>query len=517
MSVEAQGLHDVYVVSDLHLGRGKNPESGRYFSLEAFFYDDDLRRFARYLVDEARERGVPFKLIFNGDVFDLLRIDPDDEPHPDATRRERRFGAALTPATAARLVGDVLQGHPLFVEAVAHVLTSGFEVVFLPGNHDIELQWRPVQDVVRRFLVEDARARAGETAANMADERLHFAPWFHHEPGRLWVEHGCQYDGESAFRSPLRSKMLEEDAAGAAAKAEADLPLGSFIQRYLFNAFGPITFIVPSTRANFRYVKWLLVNRPRLLARVMLSHAPFAVQLLRRLSLDPQNLRGQLAREHDAELRQIADATGLGEKLIAIDALRDTSHDLVRAARSLTWQLVKFVGIGTLVAVTAAGLWFTGFATINELHVGLGPKALLFLLLNFLMLLTAVSAAGYAMYRGQSTTPAAPLCRAATRIAEILDVPIVTFGHTHDEALWRLDVKNRRAWYYNTGTWIAVFTHEDLMPRERVQFTFLRVRGHSGELLQWSPGRNTPLPVILLDEEIRGGQSIRVSGADPAP
>jgi hypothetical protein len=40
-----------------------------------------------------------------------------------------------------------------------------------------------------------------------------------------------------------------------------------------------------------------------------------------------------------------------------------------------------------------------------------------------------------------------------------------------------------------------------LLPRERVQFTFLRVRDSTGELLHWSPGRGEPLPVILLDED----------------
>src|SRR5207245_2514580 len=83
------------------------------------------------------------------------------------------------------------------------------------------------------------------------------------------------------------------------------------------------------------------------------------------------------------------------------------------------------------------------------------------------------------------------------QVARILDVPIVTFGHTHDEALWRIDrPSGARSWYFNTGTWIAVFTHDVLVPRERVQFTFLRVRGATGELLHWSPGRGAPMPVV---------------------
>ena len=47
-------LHDIVVLSDLHLGRGKNAESGRYFLLEAFFYDEDLKRFCEWLCAKQR-------------------------------------------------------------------------------------------------------------------------------------------------------------------------------------------------------------------------------------------------------------------------------------------------------------------------------------------------------------------------------------------------------------------------------------------------------------------------------
>ena len=100
----------------------------------------------------------------------------------------------------------------------------------------------------------------------------------------------------------------------------------------------------------------------------------------------------------------------------------------------------------------------------------------------------------------ESANRVAP-ARSAQKVVDVLDVPIVTFGHTHEELLARLHrPSGGRAWYYNTGTWIAVFTHDVLMPRERVQYTFLRVRGDEGELIHWSPGRGEPLPVILLDE-----------------
>jgi hypothetical protein len=132
---------------------------------------------------------------------------------------------------------------------------------------------------------------------------------------------------------------------------------------------------------------------------------------------------------------------------------------------------------------------------------------------GFVFLLSAFGTVLYMVLRTDAAVPPQPMRRAAARIAEILDVPIVTFGHTHDEVVWRLSsaegsaARSRPslptgndAWYFNTGTWIAVFTHDVLLPRERVQFTFLRVREKEASLLHWSPGRGEPLPVILLDE-----------------
>jgi hypothetical protein len=169
---------------------------------------------------------------------------------------------------------------------------------------------------------------------------------------------------------------------------------------------------------------------------------------------------------------------------------------------SMLWRTVKLITGMFVVALLAAGLWFAGSHAIYQLHYGLGPKALLFLGLNFVFLVGAAMGLGYGLFRSPGPESPAPQWQAAREIAHILDVPMVTFGHTHDEAVWRLDQgSSKKAWYYNSGTWIAVFTHDEFLPRERVQFTFLRVRGGEAELLHWSPGRGEPLPVVLLDEE----------------
>ena len=487
---------DLVVLSDLHIGRGKNPITGRYYELEAFFYDDDFRRFCAYLVDDARARGVDFKLILNGDTFDLLRLDAAPPPRP--TARERRYGPAMTPQRAAAELREVLAGHPEFVAGLAHVLAAGYPVLLLPGNHDLEVQWPPVQHEIRAALAA-ALAAAAPGDADAALARLSFAPWFYYEPGRVWIEHGCQYDPENAFRYHLRSDL--DDGEASIVAYEEDMPLGNFFQRYLYNAFGHITFIVPSTRANGRYFKWLLVHQPGLLARVLLSHGRFWWQVMRRLALTSPEARRRLRDLHHAELDRLAEASGLGDRLRAIDGLKAARADITQTVRALGWQILKDLVVALFVGLTVVGLWFAGFHAINRLSDGLVHQALLFILLNFVFIVAAVIVVGRSLLRAPPDPAARPLRRAARELAARLDVRVVAFGHTHEEVLWRLPLASGPgAWYFNTGTWIAVFTHDVLLPRDRVQYTFLRVEGHEGRLLRWSPGRRAALPVILLDE-----------------
>lgn len=489
---------DIIVLSDLHLGRGKNPETGRYARLEAFFYDDDFADFCAHLVREAGRSGRRFKLVLNGDTFDLLRLEPDTSQ----TGRSR-YCPAWTPAEAAVMMRRILDGHPRFVRGLGAILSAGHEIVFLAGNHDAELQWEPVQEEVRRALLAEVAKGAWAASARdvvaWASDKLRFEGWFHHEPGRIWIEHGCQYDAENAFRYQLRRRHV--DLPDEVHRAEIDLPLGTFFQRYLYNSFGNITFIVPNARSNNRYFRWLMLNRPRMLARTFFVHLPFFLQVLRRLAKSAPD-EAPLRDLHQAELTELAARSELGDKLVAIDELKQASHQASIVGRQLIGRIVKAAGYVLLGGFLAAALWMLGFNAIGSMSTGIGFKAVLFLTLNFLFLVLTVGALTYLLLRPAGSEPDPHARAAAARIADITAVPIVTFGHTHDEVIARLPGDGGEpSWYFNTGTWIAVFTADSLLPRERVQYTFLRVTGLRGELLHWSPARGAATPVILLEED----------------
>lgn len=484
-------LRDLYVVSDLHLGRGRRPETRRWARLETFLYDEDFLAFCRFVREDACGPAV---LLLAGDVFDFLRIEPD--PDPRARGAERRFGPPPTPELAASMVADILAGHPHFVLALAELLAAGHEVVLLPGNHDLETQAEPVRRVIRRVVAERLEALGAPAGAGA---RLRFESWFWYEPGRVWIEHGCQYDPENAFRYLLRGRV---PATFARAVAEGDQPLGNFFQRYLYNAFGSLTFIVPSSRANYRYFRWLLANEPALLARVAFSQGRFLWQLLRRLArLPPTGWRDAAEAAHAEERAALAERSGLGPRLAEVEALAARGADVVGAAAGMLRQGVKLAVGVTAAALLALAVFTASSAAIDTLQAGIGWKALLSLLLYLsFATLTGVGLVAAAL-RMPRDEPPRPLRAAARRIAALLDVPLVVFGHTHEEVVAPVERGGGRSWYFNTGTWIAVFTHDVLVPRERVQFTFLRVRGPDAELLHYSPGRGGALPVVLLEED----------------
>src|SRR3954449_8712586 len=59
----------IFIVSDFHLGRGRNPRTGRISRTENFLSDQAFYRFLDYA-----KPGPEKLLLLNGDTFDFVRI-----------------------------------------------------------------------------------------------------------------------------------------------------------------------------------------------------------------------------------------------------------------------------------------------------------------------------------------------------------------------------------------------------------------------------------------------------------
>lgn len=224
--------HNVLVASDLHLTLHLDAES-RATDAE----------FARFLdhYREHRPGGLPWRLVLAGDTFDfvypdmelfLARIpagdDPGLPPRPGASPRGFLEHWDVG-AVAWRLAVTMDQHAPLF-EALGRFLAAGHTVAILKGNHDVELHWARLQRVfLDRLSALLERAGAPVPRSSLA-QQIRFHPWFYLEKGRIWVEHGNQYDEFNALPDFLDPALVTDPDRAFA-------PMGSRLTHYLTNAF----------------------------------------------------------------------------------------------------------------------------------------------------------------------------------------------------------------------------------------------------------------------------------------
>ncbi len=221
-----QGEHDLLVVSDLHLTLRLDDEDRATDAAIAAFLDHHRLH---------RNRGRPWRLVMAGDIFEFVYPDMlhfiARYPGPDAPTRDGAGFLQLWPveALAWRLRITMRERAELFV-ALGRFLAAGNRLELVKGNHDVELQWATVQ---RSFLdtLAAIMAEAGEALEpGLLEAVVDFHVWFYYEPGRIYVEHGNQYDEFNCLPNFLDPALVTDPNRSFS-------PMGSRLTTYLTNAF----------------------------------------------------------------------------------------------------------------------------------------------------------------------------------------------------------------------------------------------------------------------------------------
>jgi UDP-2,3-diacylglucosamine pyrophosphatase LpxH len=533
-----QQERNLLVVSDLHLSEGFDEAEGKWSINEDFFFDG---RFARFLQFAERQRtrygGAPWRLICNGDTFDFRQVGVlrgnEDELEPVAALRKREasrgsrketglsenektYGPGTTRLMSDWRVGRVYQGHKGFFQALAWFVARGNELVFIKGNHDMEMHWLKVQVRIKRQLRQAYdEARAGglydldwdglpETLGRSEQERVFFLPWNYYEPKRVYIEHGHQFhstDSESHVLWP----MLPWN------ENELELGLGELFGRYFTNKLEELFPLIDNMKPFSEGVKWVLNKGiPAKLSSGsfwsalkalwnQLKHARRGIARVygkymdnRRYQRDAQ----EFAEKRKAELAEYGERTGLGAACVHdLDALKNPpqlrSRGLVR-----NWLIIRFLEVAGILFLLVALL-----ATLSALALlGVGAA---FLGLNKVMAAVALLGWGVAalirwaklkMQRFQEH-----LLEKAGQIHRTLrehgkDVKYVLMGHDHHALLKRLDADHL---YANSGTWTSLIVHEDELVQNARQSTFVRLVGDTAHLMRWNDGSGAWEPVVL--------------------
>jgi UDP-2,3-diacylglucosamine pyrophosphatase LpxH len=496
--------HNLLIVSDLHLSEGLVPESGKFSRMEDFLFDDSFARFLRYhqqVREQPRFGGRPWLLAINGDFFDFLQVVslPQEgqalrsvkgvEQRRELRANERDFGLGTTAGESVWKLRHIARGHQPFFAALGWFVACGNQIAVIKGNHDVELHWPQVQD---RFVTEVERAytrrrltRDGGPPVTVEEcrARIHFYPWFYHEPGRVYVEHGGQYDAANHFRDYL-DPVLPDDPE------RIQLPWGSLFVRYLFNEVEDVHPFADNVKPYTRYLGWAFKSDP--VGTVELLMARVGVFLRALWNVARKTAASALSR---SDTRDQASQPGpvplppdVAREIAALACRRvDASwQDLVGSA---VQGLLSFLMI--LIVVT--------FLVLAGLDLARGVRWMAAVYLAAAML-------AYFLRRGLKRSLAFllendRLLSAARGLEQILEgahaVRYIVMGHDHRVALERLE----RTWYVNTGSWTLLYDNEG--PIEgREALTFFRLAwGYDGppELLRWDDAVGPVRTVLWQD------------------
>lgn len=445
------------MVSDLHLCDVEDHADGwKAYKAARFVFDRELAA----EVDRFVHEGPPDDeriLVLNGDIvdFDLVTVAPDDPPWP-VSAAERRRGMDPTEDKSEWKLRRVLDDHPQFVDMLARVLAAGHRIVYVLGNHDRELHF----GAVRQALVSAVLAHARAAGLSIDPARLSFEPWFFHVPGELYAEHGQQYDYYNSFRY-----LLEPTVPGRSGPM-LSLPMGNLSNRELMSEMGFFNphasdYILNVYRYVAHWLRYYAFSRHSLAVRWLLGSMVVMMQLLRN--------KQALARtppDHERNLEQLAQRVSLPLSTVkALDALKrqPITNRWYRVLREFWIDRIVVASLlagGTLVlALSPAPLW-------AKLMLPLSSFPLLFAIYEWF-------AHGETVFSAEREAS-----RYARAIADLVSVPVVTFGHSHDPVVVPL---RAGATYVNTGTWAPVWGRDDQQQLRPGLRNVLHVRCEDGQ------------------------------------
>ena len=501
---------ELFILSDLHLSAGEDGTTRRVSRLETFFYDQEFANLVDRIIVQGSCARRPVVLILNGDVFDFLAVtgvpDPEEQVRLGihVSRDEQKYGMDSEPAKDAWKMRQIVRGHPRFFLALLRLLSAGHRVHITRGNHDIELFWPEV----RQALFDEMAALAASEEVRLADgalrELLGVHDWYYYEPGRIWVEHGHQYEDSNSLRY-LLNPVLASRNRGRRRAPSLDLPTGSMFVRYVYNRFKVIDPYSTQVFNLEQYLDVISTYNVIDLARALVVHFPFFMRTLKKARIFEVSGMAEVSTLHAKRLEDACAATGLGEKLATIDGWRKFPLGVTKYTvfRKMLKPIVRNILTVLLIVIVAIGGWMLLFSVIQNTPWLAGSvlgKASLMAVLAVLTIVGLFLAGTWVSRRARRLRDSVHdiLADHAQRAADLLDVPLVAMGHSHGVEWRRLDGAGRV--YGNSGTWTMVRGPWDTVRPFGRQFTFLHVHDDEMDALRWNDAAGRWEPVTFLEE-----------------
>jgi UDP-2,3-diacylglucosamine pyrophosphatase LpxH len=223
------------VVSDLHLCEAE-PTHPKFplwkkYKTKQFFFDAQFAEFLRHI--ERRSKGETIELVLNGDIFDFDSINSiPKQPVFRVHWLEKKRGLYPRAERSKYKIEVIIRDHPLWFSAISEFIKRGHRVVFVFGNHDLELHYHDVQETIVNTL----------NLNEVEKSRVRFCEWFFISNKDTLIEHGNQYDPYCMCEDPVHPFIQGYNYKSIR------LPFGNLACRYILNGMG---FFNPHVDSNY--------------------------------------------------------------------------------------------------------------------------------------------------------------------------------------------------------------------------------------------------------------------------
>ncbi len=227
MSNEGNGpksFRHTIVLSDLHLTDAELGQPGRSlwkrYKRPKYFIDRSFKNLLQEL--KALLNGQSAELVLNGDIFDfdsVMRL-PLHSAVPISWLEQRR-GLFPEEEKSRFKMEVILSDHAIWLEAIRDWVMQGHDLVFVIGNHDLELHWPAVQrEIFKRLQLTSEQ-----------EQCVRFCEWFYISEKDTLIEHGNQYD-DYCVSNPVHPLVKK------GRRIMVRLPFGNITSRYMVNGMG---------------------------------------------------------------------------------------------------------------------------------------------------------------------------------------------------------------------------------------------------------------------------------------
>ena len=418
------------VVSDLHLTEIQPLDERRPLWMSYKGKDHIIDGYFSDMLDyfESEVQGE-IELVLNGDTFDfdtILAL-PDDR-EVDWLSNMRGLG---TEEWMSLFKMDVIiNDHPVWFGAVKNFIANGNRVVFIVGNHDIELYWPSVQQRIYDVLETD-------------DEYVTFCNSFYISEQDTYIAHSHQFDPNCVVKDMVNPLVQ------VGGEPMMRLPFGNLATRYVLNGIG---WLNPHCHTNYikslgdylrSLVKYLRLQPLMVWSWLWGSAVAFILSL--RYHLMPAMKDPLLVEEKIATIAEQSKATpAMVRRLRALKAPSACSNPInIFRELWLDRMLMLF------------GLLFVAWQIL--LHINLAtPISMIWFLVPFVLLLPGLMV--YALGIEPRVSNKCLLTEErAEYIVKITGVKRVIFGHTHLAEHFMVGP----AEYLNTGCWAPAFSEPE--------------------------------------------------------